>query len=973
MLPVCPEARAGRAEGAGGVEGWHAALARHWAPAIFQNVEVSDLNPLGRYDLLTSVDFDGDFAGGNNWEDSDDLRRSDFPLAPYVYYAVQETETHYYITYSLFHPRDWTWSALAEARSTSASRGPASSAPDDASAALTHENDLESATLVVAKQGRLGALRLLGTVCHLNNYCFTAASGIVPETWGLDAGGGDAAVRYYENRPCLFVESGGHGIGGINRALAETPGGAYRWGDRRYAFAGGAGVVYLPSDDPGFEPQGEPPAAAGAAGEANVCRYQLLPLISSLWPMRAAVGPGMMFSGTFTYRSPGGCSIAALPVFLAAEGQDEGANPPWARDASGDDLGRGVWFLDPALAFDHYVAAWTDRDLPGFHRYLINPYVAADVRLDVTLPGAGRPVVPGYPVTMRWQAVTGAEGLLDRAEILLSRNGGRTWTTLPIPAILASGEATWAASGPPGKRCLLGLRSPLACESDLAAVDLTDAFSIVGAGVLDWLELPQGASPIAPALAYADAAYDRDEDRMVAVGGKAVDEASGQVWAFDFAEMAWETLSVASPVAPVWRDRPVVVHDADRRRLILWGTEAPAGRNHPGGLGDPGATAEGGIGSSAVWIYSLADHAWSPVAAIGGDCRTGAVGAYDPNSNRLVIFGGAIGDSALNDVRDLDLPVEAASRRDGWSQGRGAHVVSPERAWQTIHNGEGMAPAPRSGAVGVYDAASRRLVVHGGRTRQAAQVGSARRRRQPGPDDQPGEVALADLWAFDLTTGTWTALSDGTAGCPLARWHHVGLLDRERSQMVIYGGQDATRTMSDTWAFDLDGLRWNLLNDGLDRNSPGPRTEVVAALRAPGGQLVVSGGLPAAFTPEATESGIWNVWSMALGRGDTGRPGGEAVVRDTLPILLPTVCPNPARGEVNVSFTLRMPCRVTVAFYDVAGRLVGVLRDADTQAGFHSLRWDGQDAAGRRVSEGVYFCRIMAGDLTRTKPAVLLR
>jgi hypothetical protein len=926
VLPACPQAladgpkaRAGSTDGVGGVEAWHANLARHWAPAIFQAVAVGDRNPLGRYDFLASVEFDGDLAGGNNWENSDDSLRQDFPLRPYVYYAVLETETHYYITYSLFHPRDWTWNDLP---------------------ALTHENDLESATLVVLKQGRFGALRALGTVCHLNNYCLIAAPDIEPRAWALDAGGGDAAVRYYEDRPCLFVESGGHGIGGINRALAVTAGGPYAFGDRRYGFAGGAGVVYLASDDPGFTPEGEP-VAAGQAGEGNFCRYQLIPLVSSLWPLRAALGPGMMFDATFTYRSPGGCSLATLPVFLAAGDQDVGANPPWARKASGDDLGRGVWFLDPAYAFDHYITTWQDRDLPGYHRYLVNPYVAGDLELEVTLPSGGRPLVAGYPAAIRWQAGAGAEALLERAEVLLSRNGGRTWTMLPASASLAAREATWTVDGPSSGRCLVALRAPFACERDLAVVGWTPTFSIAGAGVLDWIQLSEAEWSSGTDWISAPGIYDAREDRMVVASG-----ASGapcRVWAFHFTDMDWEALGDTADGAPSWRDRPVVAYDSDRRRLILCGGEAAdrwTGRTQ---AAEP----------NAVWLYSLAGRAWSRVAAVGGDPRTEAAGIFDPTANRLVIFGGSTGDSARNDVRALELPDDPGSPREGFS-------ASPLPRWETLHDGRGTAPAPRVGAVGVYDTASGRLFVHGGRTGVVTQPG------QTGEPLPPREVALADLWAFDLAAGEWKALSDGTIGCPGARWHHAGLIDAARSQVVIYGGQDAAGRLADTWAFDLENSGgssgsssgWRLLNDGLDSDSPGPRALAVAALRAPRGQLIVCGG--------------GDVWSLAFGRGGPGPDGGEGVARDSLPVLEPGLWPNPARSEINVSFSLAKPARVKVAFYDATGRLVRVLRDADTQAGLHSLWWNGRDGENRRVSEGIYFCRIAAEGLTWTRPAVLL-
>ncbi len=58
----------------------------------------------GRFDYITNFDFDGDWAGDNNWKNAADAR---FPLKAYVYYAVSETPTHYLIHYAAFHPRDY--------------------------------------------------------------------------------------------------------------------------------------------------------------------------------------------------------------------------------------------------------------------------------------------------------------------------------------------------------------------------------------------------------------------------------------------------------------------------------------------------------------------------------------------------------------------------------------------------------------------------------------------------------------------------------------------------------------------------------------------------------------------------------------------------------------------------------------------------------------------------------------------------
>src|SRR3569623_2061721 len=57
-----------------------------------------------RGDYPTNFDFDGDWIGTNNWSHAGNKK---YKLKGYIYYSVQETETHYYIHYAVFHARDY--------------------------------------------------------------------------------------------------------------------------------------------------------------------------------------------------------------------------------------------------------------------------------------------------------------------------------------------------------------------------------------------------------------------------------------------------------------------------------------------------------------------------------------------------------------------------------------------------------------------------------------------------------------------------------------------------------------------------------------------------------------------------------------------------------------------------------------------------------------------------------------------------
>lgn len=74
------------------------------------------------------------------------------------------------------------------------------------------------------------------------------------------------------------------------------------------------------------------------------------------------------------------------------------------------------------------------------------------------------------------------------------------------------------------------------------------------------------------------------------------------------------------------------------------------------------------------------------------------------------------------------------------------------------------------------------------------------------------------------------------------------------------------------------------------------------------------------------------------------------------------VSPNPAPGAMRVEFDLAAPGEVELAIFDVAGRQVATLERGTRAAGRHEARWDGRDAAGRRVEGGIYFARLTADD-----------
>ncbi len=307
-------------------------LARLYAPVFYQDSDNRDYHA----DYVVAVDYDGDFVGNNNW---DNLEALGVDRKGVIYYAGIETETHWFLYYLAFHPRDWDISCQ-----------PIPLGPD-----LCHENDMEGAMVMVEKD-QAGSTRflLMATEAHNNLDIFTNDSGI-------SALGSshfhDTAVTFEDStHPELYIESKGHGICALyytstlycRHDLSSMP----------PVFGGDDGLVYRVADV-GEEPE---------SGNDRDVGYELRLLDDDLWSRREDVcNEACLFDGLGDYEG--------ISLGMSFNGDDHGtdkANPPWGWDDPSDgDVYRGDFFFRPALA----VTTWLTLPRPVSQVYLYNPYL----------------------------------------------------------------------------------------------------------------------------------------------------------------------------------------------------------------------------------------------------------------------------------------------------------------------------------------------------------------------------------------------------------------------------------------------------------------------------------------------------------------------------------------------------------------------------------------------------------------------
>lgn len=83
--------------------------------------------------------------------------------------------------------------------------------------------------------------------------------------------------------------------------------------------------------------------------------------------------------------------------------------------------------------------------------------------------------------------------------------------------------------------------------------------------------------------------------------------------------------------------------------------------------------------------------------------------------------------------------------------------------------------------------------------------------------------------------------------------------------------------------------------------------------------------------------------------------------------------PNPFSDMTSIRLDLPAAARVEVVIYSVLGAVVTRIVDEIRQRGSHTITWEGRDAAGRRVSSGIYLYRIRADERLESGRMVVVR
>lgn len=94
---------------------------------------------------------------------------------------------------------------------------------------------------------------------------------------------------------------------------------------------------------------------------------------------------------------------------------------------------------------------------------------------------------------------------------------------------------------------------------------------------------------------------------------------------------------------------------------------------------------------------------------------------------------------------------------------------------------------------------------------------------------------------------------------------------------------------------------------------------------------------------------------------------------DTFAWELSQRSPNPFRGTTEIAYGIAAAAEVRISVYSPTGQLISTLVDRRQAPGLYSVAWDGTNASGLPVADGVYFYKMETGGFTATRKMLLLR
>lgn len=262
-----------------------------------------------------------------------------------------------------------------------------------------------------------------------------------------------------------------------------------------------------------------------------------------------------------------------------------------------------------------------------------------------------------------------------------------------------------------------------------------------------------------------------------------------------------------APGSPPGRHSHSAVYDAVNNRMIVFG----------GCLGGCFPI------TNDVWVLGNANGVggtptWTQLSPSGGAPapRGGHTAVYDPNTNRMIIFGGQNGSCCAS-----------GTFQDTWVL-TNANGLGGQPSWIQL-SPSGGPPAGGYFASAAYDAANNLLMVFGGNTLSGSSSNA--------------------VWVLSNANGlggtpVWSQLiGEGAAGSPSARSSASVGYDPAANELTLFGGGDGSGTLRDVWVLaNANGIGGAPVWTQLSPSGGPPAATTRAVLDVVANRLITMGG-----------------------------------------------------------------------------------------------------------------------------------
>ena len=320
-------------------------IAVKYAPVLYQELHKNSL--YAHWDYICALNFDEDWNPLNN---SENLEKGKFSLEACLYYSVVESETHFFISYSLFHPLDWNYT-------------------DDGRLRKWYENSMRHLQVVVEKESRdsIGGNVILLALQKTREFEVYKKQGV--DVYNRKKYLADGELIFCDRQGhitksgdhvVLFIETGTHSLSLVSQKMGSLI-------QKKNTYVLPRGVQYVPNPEEGGSP---------VPGKSfQVVHYSLTDISSTLWAPNVPNSEDIQNffkADNFVYNDHL-MNLGKIPLYL--QGKDlEGTtynlyNPNISPFALGLGNNQGCFFFNPIEAYrkNFVVSDWSLT-------YLFHPY-----------------------------------------------------------------------------------------------------------------------------------------------------------------------------------------------------------------------------------------------------------------------------------------------------------------------------------------------------------------------------------------------------------------------------------------------------------------------------------------------------------------------------------------------------------------------------------------------------------------------